>query len=188
MRIDVPISVEERKERFASIPRLERLAELGDVKSQINLAWEYAEGQIIDADFGKAGRLFEQAAASESEEALLFNARFLQLRRVPKGMREIREFAKSGNFKAQFWMARYYQGYAGRISQLRAAVWFKRSHKNGSIGAKAGLLGQCFRLAPFYKKPILIAQVLILLFRILASQDKLNEETSGHLFTKLKRR
>ena len=190
MRIEVPIFTKEREQRLAQIPHLQDLAVAGDFKAQLQLAWELAEGRVIDADFGEAFRMFEKAAASSDENALLDFARFLHLRRVPDGLRTIRKFALKGNFRAQFWLAQHYQSRRGRINQLRSAVWFRRSQQNGSIGAGFALLGQQVRLASILIKPFIVIKAVIVLCRTMAftKSDKIIEEEVNHLLTRLKRR
>ena len=190
MQFGIPIFADERAERLAQIPRLKELATAGDVKAQIDLAWELAEGRIIDADFGEATRLFERAAASGDLNARLNAARFLYLRLVPDGLRSIRLFALDGNFKAQFWLGWHYQSQPGRINHLRAAIWFKRAQQNGSLAGKFALLGQQVRIASFFMKPILTMKAVAITCKsLLFSQSDIStEEQSGHLLTRLKRR
>lgn len=190
MQFDVPISAKERSDRLEQIPKLKELSANGDVAAQIKLAWELAEGKIIDADFGEADRLFRRAAASGDQTAKIDAARFLQLRRVPSGMRAIREFALKGDAKAQFWLAGHYQSRAGRINQLRAAAWFKRAAINGSIGARFSFLGQQIRLAPIYLRPILAIKAMALFCYTIFNSDSYNhfEAEESHLLTRLKRR
>ena len=190
MRFDIPIFAKERADRLAKIPLLKELAAGGDVKAQIELAWELAEGKIIDADFGEASRLFERAAASGDSYARLNAARFLYLRRVPDGLRSLRLFARDGNFKAQAWLGWHYQSQPGRINQLRAAAWFMRAAINGSMGARFAFLGQQFRLAPIYLRPILVIKALVQLCYIIFNSDSQIdfEVQESHLLTRLKRR
>jgi TPR repeat protein len=104
-------------------------AESGDTNAQIKLAWEYARGGATARDFRLAAEWFDRAASSGDVEARAHRARFLQLRRVPEGIRELRDLARKGNWKAQFWLGWYYQSQANRLSKLRAAIWFDRSSK-----------------------------------------------------------
>ncbi|MDP8997920.1 MAG: hypothetical protein M3O03_13115 [Pseudomonadota bacterium] len=166
------------------------MAAAGDVKAQIELAWELAEGKIIDADFGEADRLFRRAAASGDQTAKINAARFLYLRRVPDGLRSLRLFARDGNFKAQIWLGWYYQSQPGRINQLRAAAWFKRAEINGSIGARFAFSGQQIRLAPIYLSPILVIKAIALFcYTIFNSDSYIHfEAEESHLLTRLKRR
>jgi TPR repeat protein len=190
MQIDFPLSAKERSDRLEQIPKLKELSADGDVAAQIKLAWELAEGKIIDADFGEADRLFRRAAASGDQIAKMDAARFLQLRRVPSGTRAIKEFALKGNTKAQFWLAGHYQQRAGRINRLRALAWLKRAAINGSTAAHFTFLGQQIRLAPIYLKPILVIKVIIQLCYSLfdSSSDIDFEVTENHLLTRLKQR
>ena len=190
VRIEIPVSAKEREDRLAKIPKLQELSAAGDFRAQQELAWELAEGKVIDADFGEASRLFESAAASGDENALLDLARFLQLRRVPNGLRMIREFARKGNFRAQFWLGQHYQDRRGRMNQLRAAVWFKRSQQNGSIGGRFAFLGQQVRLASIYAKPWLVVKTITIFLRYASrnGSDLEFESQLGHYLTQLKRR
>ena len=190
MQFKIPISAEERSDRLAQIPKLKELSADGDVAAQIKLAWELAEGEIIDADFGEADRLFRHAAASGDQIAKIDAARFLQLRRVPSGIRAIREFAIKGNTNAQFWLGGHYRSRAGRVNQLRAAAWFKRAEINGCIGARFAFSGQQIRLAPIYLSPILVIKVIVQLCSTnFNSGSKIDFELEeAHLLTQLKRR
>ena len=190
MQFDIPISAKERKDRLAKIPLLRELAADGDVKAQIELAWELAEGKIIKADFGEASRLFERAAASGDSYARLNAAQFLYLRRVPEGLRSIRVFAREGNPAAQFWLGRYYQSRWGRINHLRAAVWFRRAQQNGSIAGRFALLGLEVRLASIFMKPVLVIKTAVTFckFASLSGSGIITEELTGHLLTRLKQR
>ena len=141
---------EEQAERRSAISKWTAAAAVGDVNAQLALAWEYARGDVVEYDMRTAWSLFERAAGSGQEEARAHRARFLQLRRVPEGVRELRDLAQNGNWKAQFWLGRYYQSRAGRSSQIRAAVWYDRSFKtNGNPFGELAKLGQLFRIARF---------------------------------------
>ena len=190
MQFNIPISAKERAERLAKIPLLKELATAGDVKAQIELAWELAEGKIINADFGEASRLFERAAASGDSYARLNAAHFLYLRRVPDGLRSIRVFAREGNVTAQFWLGGHYRSSARRINQLHAAAWFKRAAINGSIGASFAFSGQQIRIAPIYLKPILAIRAIVLFCNtVFNSASPIESEIQeAHLLTQLKRR
>ena len=190
MRFDVPVFAEERRERLASLPSLRAKAARGDVAAQIDLAWELAEGEITEADFVEASRLFELASATGDENARLNRARFLQLRRVPDGIRELRFFAAKGNYKAQFWLGRYYQGMPGRQNQRRAAIWYKRSHRGGSTGGEYAFLGQLMRLAPIYLRPFILAKGLGKFMKLILSSNfnLFSEDELLALTRKLKRR
>jgi TPR repeat protein len=98
------LTADDRAERLAKIPGWATAAASGDVGAQLTLAWEYARGDVVDYDIRTAWDWFERAAASGHEEARVHRARFLQLRGVPEGIRELRALAKTGNWKAQFWM------------------------------------------------------------------------------------
>jgi TPR repeat protein len=138
------ISATDLAERKAKLAGWAASADSGDINAQIKLAWEYARGGAIARDLRLAAEWFDRAASSGDAEARVHRARFLQLRLVPEGIRELRDLAKMGNWKAQFWLGRYYQSGAHRLSKLRAAVWFGRSskiagHRYGDL-AKLGVL------------------------------------------------
>jgi TPR repeat protein len=118
-------------------------------------------GDVVDLDITTAWNWFERAAASGQEEALVHRARFLQLRGVADGVRELRNLALRGNWKAQFWLARYYQSRVGRISQLRAVVWYDRSLNGGNRAAKLAKLSQLTRIAPLKSKVIFAGKGII---------------------------
>jgi TPR repeat protein len=82
-------------ERRARIPELMAAAESDNVDAQVTLAWEYARGDVVDPDIAAAWNWFERAAASGQDDALVNRARFLQLRRVPEGVCELRKLAFS---------------------------------------------------------------------------------------------
>jgi TPR repeat protein len=152
---------ENRTQRRAKISEWRAGAASDDVAAQVNLAWEYARGDVIDLDVATAWRWFERAAASGQEDALVNRARFLQLRGVPEGIRELRQLAAKGNWKAQFWLGQQYQSRPGRLNQLRAAVWFDRSARRGNAAAEVAMLWQLTRIAPLWSKPIFAAKDLI---------------------------
>ena len=153
--------IENRVKRRADIPKWQAAAEADDVAAQVSLAWEYVRGELLDQNIATAWRWFERAAASGQEEALVNRARFLQLRGVPGGVRELRQLAVKGNWKAQFWLAQHYQSKAGRVSQLRAVVWFDRSLKSGNGSAKIAKLAVLARIAPLWSKPVFVAKELV---------------------------
>jgi TPR repeat protein len=188
LRIELPISAKEREERQTKIPLLKDLANTGDTKSQLELAWEYAEGRIIETDFLEASRLFDQAALSGSEEAVLNRARFLQLRKVPEGLRTIRSFAAKGDPRAQFWLAIYYRSHPGKLSQLRSAVWYNRAHLNGSIAALLGLAGVRISIAPFYAKPLWAVRAIFTMLKVLMTSDNKIVDQVAPLLHEIKRR
>lgn len=161
MRLELPSLAKDRAERQAKIPEWIAAASSGDVDAQLTLAWEYARGDAIDADLAAAGNWFERAAASGQEEALVHRARFLQLRRVPEGVRELRRLAAKGNWKAQFWLARSYQSQPGRVSQLRAVIWYDRSFRSGNPAGKLGMLAQLTRVAPLPVKVVFASKGLV---------------------------
>jgi TPR repeat protein len=166
LRLDIPLSAKERKERVAGIATLSAAADDGDVSSQVLLAWEYAQGIVIEADFGKAARLFDQAAASGNEDAQVNRARFLHLRSVPIGLTELRKFAQLGNLKAQFWLAVYYRSQHGILNQKRAAILYRRSRDQGFIGAGLGYIAVQTKLAPLHLKPILVTKALYQILKL----------------------
>lgn len=187
MRIKLPVSAKEREERLAKIPLLKDLANTDDTKSLLELAWEYAEGEVIDADFLEASRLFDQAASLGSKEAILNRARFLHLRKVPEGLRTIRSFAVKGNAGAQFWLAIYHRSNPSRLSQLRSIIWYKRAHLNGNIGALIGMTGVHFSIAPFYAKPVWAAKSVFTMLKVLMTSSKKIEDLYP-LLREIKRR
>lgn len=155
------VYAEDRAQRRAKIPEWAEAAKSGDVKAQLKLAWEYARGDAIDQDIVKAQNLFDRAAESGEEEALVNRARFLQLRRVPMGMLELRRLSAKGNWKAQFWIAQYYQAHADRVSQLKAMVWYDRSLRNGGgTAAELGKQRQRVKVAPLWLKPFFIGKAI----------------------------
>ncbi len=142
-----------RAERRARIPQWTAAAASDDVAAQVNLAWEYARGDILGLDVATAWHWFERAAASGEEEALVNRARFLQLRGVPEGVRELRQLAAKGNWEAQFWLGQHYQWRRGRLNKLRAVVWFDRSVKSGNAPAEIAKLAELTRIALFGQSP-----------------------------------
>lgn len=170
MRLGLPGYFEDRATRRSRVRDLMVAADDGNVDAQIALAWHYVQSDFVPLDFGAAGSWFERAAASGEEEAIVHRARFLQLRRVPQGNRELRRLAVSGNAKAQFWLAQHYASRAHRVSRLKAVVWYDRSFRNGNRTARAAKFVLLMRLAPLLAKPIYVAAVLRdMAFRCLAS-------------------
>ncbi len=162
MRSGLSDVVEDRANRRARIHECIAVASSGNVDAQLTLAWEYARGDVVDQNIVTAWDWFDRAAASGQEEALAHRARFLQLRHVPEGVRELRKLAAEGNWKAQFWLARHYQARVGRFSQLRAAVWLDRSSKSGgSSAAKLAKLAQLTKIAPLRLKPVFLSKAII---------------------------
>jgi TPR repeat protein len=161
MRFDLLGFAKYRAQRRGKIPELAAAASSGNVDAQLALAWEYACGDAVDADIRTAWDWFDRAAASGQEEAVVDRARFLQLRGVPEGPRVLRRFAVAGNWKAQFWLARYLGAQAGRASQLRAVVWYNRSFRNGNRAAKLAKLGQLTRIADQPFKAVFAARSLV---------------------------
>jgi hypothetical protein len=161
MRFELPSFAEDRAQRRGKIPGLTAAASSGNVEAQLALAWEYACGDAVDADIRTAWDWFDRAAASGQEEAVVHRARFLQLRGVPEGACELRRFAVAGNWKAQFWLARYLGAQAGRVSQLRAVVWYNRSFRNGNRAAKLAKFGQLTRIADQPFKAVFAARSLV---------------------------
>ncbi len=164
------IVAEDIADRKAKLAEWTTRAESGDVGAQIKLAWELARGGATARDLGLAARWFDHAAASGDAEARAHRARFLQLRRVPEGIRELRDLARSGNWKAQFWLGQHYQSRASRLSKLRAAIWFGRSSKPTGVPygdlAKLGIL---VRIARLPGKLLFAAQSAYLAARLIAS-------------------
>jgi TPR repeat protein len=147
MRFELPGYAEDRTKRRDSIPEWTIAASSGDIEAQLALAWEYARGDVVAPDITTAWNWFDRAAASGQEEALLQRARFLQLRGVPQGVRDLRKLSANDNWKAQFWLAVYYQAQSGRLNQLRAVVWYDRSLNNGNRAAKLAKFAQLTRIA-----------------------------------------
>lgn len=175
MRWELPGDAEERAERRGKIPEWTAAASAGDVEAQLALAWEYARGEAVEADLVAAWHWFDRAASSGREEGRLHRAHFLQLRGVPEGVRELRKLAAKGNWKAQFWLAGHHQSQAGRLSQLRAVVWYDRSCKNGNGAAKLAKLAQLTRIARLPSKAVFAARVvieIISMFRQLSRQEQ----------------
>lgn len=153
-------NTEDRAKRRSRVHDLMAAAAGGDVEAQIALAWQYVKGEFVPRSLAKAGTWLERAAASGEEEAIVERARFLQLRRVPQGSRELRSFAARGNWKAQFWLAQHYEARAHRISRLKAVVWYDRSSKNGNLLARVAKFVLLTRLAPLSSKPMFAAAAL----------------------------
>jgi TPR repeat protein len=139
--------IADRATRQGNIAGWKAAAESGDIDAQIKLAWEYVRGDVLAQDIPAATHWFENAAKSGNEEARVNQARFLCLRGVPKGIRELRDLAANNNWKAQFWLGRHFQSQTGRINQLRAVVWFERSFKNGNITANISKIAQLRKIA-----------------------------------------
>jgi hypothetical protein len=177
MRFELPGYAEDRDERRAQFPEWMAAATAGDVDAQLAVAWEFARGDVVDLDIATAWNWFDRAANSGREEALVNRARFLQLRRVPAGLSELRTLAIGGNWKAQFWLARHYQSRVGRLNQLRAVVWFDRSLHSGNLAAKLAKLAQLARIAPLKSKFIFVAMEIIetvaLIWRMTRNEQEL---------------
>jgi TPR repeat protein len=161
MRLELPSRAEDRAKRRHKIPEWIAAASSGDVDAQLALAWEYARGDAVDPDLVTAWNWFDRAAESGQENGLLHRARFLQLRGVPAGVRELRKLAVKGNWRAQFWLASHHQSQTGRLSQLRAVVWYDRSFKNGNRGGKLAKLAQLTRIAHQPFKALFVARTVI---------------------------
>jgi hypothetical protein len=187
MWLELPERGEKRVERLAKIPKLTTAASSGEVDAQVALGWEYARGDIVDFDIITAWKWFERAAASGKEDAVAHYARFLQLRCVPNGVRQLRKLAATGNWKAQFWLAQQYSWQPGRLNQLRAAVWFGRSYKNGNTIGKFAQLAQLRKLVPSRLKVIFLFAIF---FEFLTTVRSLmnNIELYEQLLFRLKRR
>jgi hypothetical protein len=175
MRLELPSRAEDRAKRRDKIPEWIAAASSGDVDAQLALAWEYARGDAVDPDLVMAWNWFDRAASSGQEDALLHRARFLQLRGVPEGVRELRKLAVKGNWKAQFWLASHHQSQSGRLSQLRAVVWYDRSFKNGNLGGNLAKLAQLTRIAHQPFKAVFAARAIfesISMFRQIFRQEQ----------------
>jgi TPR repeat protein len=160
MRLGLPGYTEDRAKRRAKVQELMVAAAADDVDAQLALAWQYIRGEFVPVDLAMAGNWFERAAASGEEEAIVQRARFLQLRRVPQGQRDLRRLAASGNWKAQFWLAQHYESRRHRVSRLKAVVWYDRSFTNGNLVARAAKFILLMRLAPLLSKPIFAMRAL----------------------------
>lgn len=160
MRLGLSEYAEDRATRRSRVHNLLVAADRGDVEAQVALAWQYVHGEFLPRNLAAAGTWLERAAASGEEEAAVQRARFLQLRNVPQGNRELRSFAARGNWKAQFWLAQHYAARAHRISRLKAVVWYDRSSGNGNLLARTAKLMLLARLAPLRSKPIFAAAAL----------------------------
>jgi TPR repeat protein len=147
MRLAPSSRVDDFAKRRSKILEWTAAATSGDVDAQLALAWAYARGDAVDPDFVTAWKWFDRAASSGQENGVLHRARFLQLRGVPEGVRELRKLAVKGSWNAQFWLATHYQSQDGRLNQLRAAVWYDRSNKSGFLGGKLAKLAQLRRTA-----------------------------------------
>jgi TPR repeat protein len=160
MRLGLPGYTEDRAKRRAKVQHLMVTAAGGDVDAQLVLAWQYVQGEFVPVDLAIAGNWFERAAASGEEDAIAQRARFLQLRCVPQGQRDLRRLAARGNWKAQFWLAQHYESRRHRVSRLKAVVWYDRSFTNGNLVARAAKFVLLMRLAPLLSKPIFAAKAL----------------------------
>jgi len=153
-------NTEDRATRRSRVQDLLVAAEGGNVEAQVALAWQYVRAEFLPHNLAAAGTWLERAAASGEEEAVVQRARFLQLRRVPQGNRELRDFAARGNWKAQFWLGQHYEARQHRISRLKAVVWYDRSAGNGNLLAKTAKFVLLARLAPLPSKPIFAVAAL----------------------------
>jgi TPR repeat protein len=160
MRLGLAEYAGDRAARRSRVRDLMLAADGGDVEAQIALAWQYVRGEFLPRNLATAGTWLERAAASGEEEAAVQRARFLQLRHVPQGNRELRDFAARGNWKAQFWLGQHYEARRHRISRLKAVVWYDRSSGNGNLVAGAAKFMLLARLAPLRSKPIFAAAAL----------------------------
>ncbi|MCA1359757.1 sel1 repeat family protein [Bradyrhizobium sp. IC3069] len=161
MRLSLTTRADNLAKRRSKIPEWIAAASSGDVDAQLALAWEYARGDAVAPDLVTAWNWFDRAASSGQENGVLHRARFLQLRGVPEGVRELRKLAVKGNWNAQFWLATHYQSRDGRLNQLRAAVWYDRSYKNGLLGGKLAKLAQLRRTAHQPYKTVFAVRLLI---------------------------
>lgn len=160
MRLRFPEYAEDRATRRSRVQGLIVAAAGDDVDAQIALAWQYVRGEFVPVDLGTAGHWFERAAVSGHEEAVVQRARFLQLRRVPQGQRDLRRLAALGNWKAQFWLAQHYESRRHRVSRLKAVVWYDRSFSNGNLVARVAKFILLMRMAPLLSKPVFAAMAL----------------------------
>jgi TPR repeat protein len=151
-----------------------------DVHAQLALAWQYVWGEFVPVDLGAAGQWFERAAVSGHEEAVVQRARFLQLRRVPQGQRDLRRLAADGNWKAQFWLAQHYESRRHRVSRLKAVVWYDRSFANGNLVAGAAKFILLTRLAPLLSKPFFAAAALREMARMMRALTPNKQEIDGY--------
>ena len=105
-------------------------------------------------------------------------------------MPNFERLAENGDVKKQIHLAwEYAQGNRGRVNQLPAAVWFLCAQKKGTAGAKFALLALCFRLAPYYARPILLTQTIFLLLKVPISKDVTTDlDCAGSLLHRLKPR
>jgi hypothetical protein len=160
MRLGLAEYAEDRATRRSRVQDLMVAADGGNVEAQVALAWQYVRGEFLPHNLAAAGAWLERAAASGEEEAAVQRARFLQLRRVPQGNRELRIFAARGNWKAQFWLGQHYEARQHRISRLKAVIWYDRSSRNGNLLARTAKFVLLARLAPLPSKPIFAAAAL----------------------------
>jgi TPR repeat protein len=181
--VDYPGEAEAREKRCARIPEWTAAAAADEVDAQLALAWEYLRGDVVVSDIVTAWHWFDRAAASGREDALMHRAHFLQLRRVPQGIRELRTLAARNYWPAQYCLGRHYQTQCGRINQLRAAAWFHRSFKNGNPGGSLAKAGQMVRLAPFWLKALFAARSIAEFFRTFMRLYK--QEENAHLLGQL---
>jgi hypothetical protein len=107
-------------------------------------------------------------------------ARFLQLRRVPQGQRDLRRLAADGNWKAQFWLAQHYESRRHRVSRLKAVVWYDRSFANGNLVAGAAKFILLTRLAPLLSKPFFAAAALREMARMMRALTPNKQEIDGY--------
>jgi hypothetical protein len=166
MGFELPGTAQDRAKRRAKVPEWTAAASAGNVDAQLALAWEYCRGEAVDPDVAAAWHWFERAAASGQDEALVNHARFLQLRGVPEGVRQLRKLAPGKNWKAQFWLARHYQSRWGRINQLRSVVWYDRSFRNGNPFANGAKLVQLMRIGRLPWKIAYAARIMLEVVRI----------------------
>jgi TPR repeat protein len=176
MRFELPGYAGDRVTRREKIPEWMAAASSGNVDAQLALAWEYARGDVVESNIASAWNWFDRAAASGQEEALLHRARFLQLRGVPQGIRDLRKLAADGNWKAQFWLATYYQAQTGRLNQLRAVVWYDRSLSNGNRVAKLAKFAQLTRIANHPAKIAFAARAVIATISIVSHLSRREEQ------------
>ena len=167
MRLELPELPSVLAKRRARIPEWMAAASGGNVAAQVALGWEYARGDVVELDLTTALGWFDRAAASGDEEALVNRARFLQLRHVPDGNRQLRKFAASGNWKAQFFLAQTFQFQHGRRNQLKAIAWFKRSASNGNLLAGLMKYVQLTRVARWPAKISFIAGTVVSIGRLI---------------------
>jgi TPR repeat protein len=180
MRLGLAGYTEDRAKRRAKVQDLMVAAAGDDVDAQLALAWQYVQGEFVPVQLATAGNWFERAAASGDEEAIVQRARFLQLRRVPQGLRDLRRLASSGNWKAQFWLAQHYESQPHRISRLKAVVWYDRSFANGNMVAGVAKFILLMRLAPLPSKPIFAMRALKEMARMIGRLAPNERETERY--------